>query len=131
TVDFTGGLCYGANNGSIEFDVTNANGYAITYSIDDGVTYSSNPIFPNLSGGTYITSIKYSVSGVECFSDPVEITLTGTDTALTASAGVSELAGCGPNGEGKVRITNPQGGTPTYEYSFDNQATWVSTNEAY
>src|SRR3990167_8746659 len=64
------------------------------------------------------------------------ITITQPSTALTASAGVSELAGCGPSGEGKIRITNPQGGTPFpapnyYLYSFDNQATWVTSNEAY
>jgi hypothetical protein len=40
--------------------------------------------------------------------------------AVTASAGVSELAGCGPAGEGRVRITNPQGGVAPYEFSFDN-----------
>jgi hypothetical protein len=32
--------------------------------------------------------------------------------AVTASAGVSELAGCGPAGEGRVH-TNPQGGKGT------------------
>ncbi|MFG6685195.1 T9SS type B sorting domain-containing protein [Mariniflexile sp. HNIBRBA6329] len=124
-------LCYGDNFGEIQFNVTNANGYAITYSIDNGVTYSPNPTFSNLGAGTYSTSIKYSLNGIECFSSVQDITITQPDSAVTASGGVSELAGCGPSGEGKVRITNPQGGTPPYEYSFDNQATWVTTNEAY
>jgi hypothetical protein len=44
---------------------------------------------------------------------------------------VSDLAGCGPSGEGKIRITNPQGGTAPYDYSFDNQATWSTVNDAY
>lgn len=124
-------LCYGDNAGEIQFNVTNANGYAITYSIDNGVTYSSNPTFSNLGAGTYSTNIKYSLNGIECFSSVQDITITQPDSAVTASGGVSELAGCGPSGEGRVRITNPQGGTPPYEYSFDNQATWVTTNEAY
>ncbi|WP_409446140.1 beta strand repeat-containing protein, partial [Mariniflexile rhizosphaerae] len=131
TMGSTDILCYGDNIGVIQFDVTNANGYAITYSIDGGTTYSANPTFLNLSAGTYSTSIKYSLDGMDCFTETQEITITQPDTALTASAGVSELAGCGPNGEGKVRITNPQGGTPPYEYSFDNQATWITSNEAY
>ncbi|EGV42056.1 T9SS type B sorting domain-containing protein [Bizionia argentinensis JUB59] len=131
TVDHTDILCYGYNSGSIEFDVTNANGYTITYSIDGGVSYSANSTFSNLTEGTYATRIKYEINGVECFTDSVDVIISQPDTALTASAGVSELAGCGPSGEGMVRITNPQGGTPLYEYSFDNQNTWVTTNEAY
>ncbi|WP_157757585.1 T9SS type B sorting domain-containing protein [Pseudalgibacter alginicilyticus] len=128
-------LCYGSNAGEIEFNVTDANGYAIEYSIDDGASYSATPIFSNLEAGTYQTIIKYSIDGYECFSTAQEIIITQPDETLTASSGVSELAGCGPSGEGKIRITNPQGGTPfsgpnPYEYSFDNQATWVTTNEA-
>ncbi|WP_345005402.1 T9SS type B sorting domain-containing protein [Snuella lapsa] len=131
TVSHTDILCYGDNTGQIQFNVTNANGYTIEYSIDNGTTYQSNPTFSNLTAATYTTNIKYSLNGIECFSTSEDIIITQPDIALTASAGVSELAGCGPNGEGKVRITNPQGGTPPYEYSFDNQATWTSTNEAY
>ncbi|WP_298238093.1 T9SS type B sorting domain-containing protein [uncultured Algibacter sp.] len=124
-------LCYNDNSGEIQFNVTSANGYTIEYTIDNGVTYTSNPTFSNLSAGTYSVGIKYSLGGVECFSVFQDITITQPDHALTASGGVSELAGCGPSGEGRVRITNPQGGVPPYEYSFDNQTTWVSTNEAY
>lgn len=124
-------LCYGDNVGEIEFDVTNANGYALEYSIDNGVTYVANPVFSNLTGGDYEAILKYTLDGSECFTTPEIITINQPDTALTASSGVSELAGCGPSGEGKVRITNPQGGTPPYEYSFDNQASWITLNEAY
>ena len=131
TVSHTDILCYGDSTGQIQFNVANANGYTIEYSIDNGASYQSNPTFANLTAGTYTTNIRYSLNGIECFSASEDIIITQPDTALTASAGVSELAGCGPNGEGKVRITNPQGGTPPYEYSFDNQATWTTTNEAY
>ncbi len=123
-------LCYNSNTGEIHFNVTNANGYAITYSIDNGTTFQLNDTFSNLSAGTYQALIKYSLGGTDCLSVAQDITITQPDTALTASAGISELAGCGPSGEGKVRITNPQGGTPPYEYSFDNQATWITVNEA-
>src|SRR5690606_38292583 len=75
--------------------------------------------------------IRYSLNGAECFSAVQNLVITQPDAGLTASAGVSELAGCGPGGTGRVRITNPQGGTAPYQYSFDNQATWVNTNEAY
>ncbi|WP_372935527.1 T9SS type B sorting domain-containing protein [Seonamhaeicola sp.] len=123
-------LCYNSNTGEIQFNVTNGNGYSIEYTIDGGTSYSTSPTFSNLDVGVYTVGIKYSLNGVECFSTTQDITITQPDAAVTASSGVSQLAGCGPSGEGSVRITNPQGGTPPYEYSFDNQATWVTTNEA-
>ena len=106
------------------------------YSIDNGTTYSSNSTFSNLAVATYSPKIKYSLAGTDCFDTKPNITLTQPSTALTASAGVSELAGCLPTGEGKLRITNPQGGTPfaapnLYKYSFDAGTTWIDTNEAY
>ncbi len=131
TISKTDILCYNDNSGDIQFNVTNANGYTLEYSIDNGVTYVSNPVFSNLSSGNYQAIIKYTLGVSECFTIPENITINQPDEALTASSGVSILAGCsGSSGEGKVRITNPQGGTPPYEYSFDNQATWVTTNEA-
>ncbi|SEA34212.1 T9SS type B sorting domain-containing protein [Bizionia paragorgiae] len=136
TVTHTDILCYNDNTGVIEFDVTDANGYTLEYSIDNGTTFSSNATFSNLGAGDYEVLIKYSLSGSECFTTAQTVTISQPDDALTATAGVSELAGCGPSGEGTIRITNPQGGTPFpapnyYEYSFDNQATWTTNNEAY
>jgi len=131
TVTQTDVLCYGESTGQIVFNVTNTNGYTILYSIDNGGNFSSNPVFSNLVAGTYETLIQYSLNGVNCSTVAQTITITQPAIALTASAGVSELAGCGPNGEGRVRITNPQGGTGTYEYSFDGGSTWGVANEAY
>ncbi len=124
-------LCYNDDNGEIVFNVTNANGNTLEYSIDNGVTFVTNSTFSNLSAGTYQTQIRYTVGDDECLTTVEDVEITQPDAAVTASAGVSELAGCGPAGEGRLRITNPQGGVPPYEYSFDNQATWVTTNEAY
>ncbi|TRX07877.1 T9SS type B sorting domain-containing protein [Flavobacterium gawalongense] len=131
TVSQTNVKCYNDTSGAINFNVTNANGYTLAYSINNGATYLANPTFSNLSAGTYNAIVKYALAGTDCFSTAQTIAITQPSTALTASAGVSELAGCGPSGEGKIRITNPQGGTVPYEYSFDNQATWTTANEAY
>ncbi len=131
TVTKTDVKCYSDRTGEIRFNITNANGYTLAYSIDNGATYVSNPIFSNLAAGTYRTILRYSLSGTNCF-DTVQVVVIGQPAlALTASAGVSELAGCGPAKEGRIRITNPQGGTGAYQYSFDNQATWTSVNDAY
>ncbi|MES2575912.1 MAG: SprB repeat-containing protein, partial [Bacteroidota bacterium] len=135
TVSKTDINCYNGG-GSISFNVTNANGNTLAYSIDNGLNYFPTSTFSNLTGGTYNTIVRYTLGTAVCYTTMQPITIAQPSAALTASAGVSELAGCGPLGEGKVRITNPQGGTPFpapnyYLYSFDNQATWVTTNEAY
>lgn len=128
--------CYGATTGEIAITVNPADsGYSLSYSID-GSEFQSNPTFYNLAAGDYNIVMKYALTAIdgtvlECVDPPKLVTITQPSTALTASAGVSELAGCGPAGEGKIRITNPQGGVPLYEYSFDNQASWSSVNEAY
>lgn len=131
TISQTNILCYGEATGQIAFNVTNTNGYTLEYSIDNGGNFSTNPIFSNLIAGTYQTIVRYTLGTAVCSTSVQTITITEPAQALTASAGVSELAGCGPSGEGKVRITNPQGGVPGYEYSFDGGSTWVATNEAY
>ncbi|WP_428230784.1 T9SS type B sorting domain-containing protein [Flavobacterium sp.] len=126
--------CYGTNGGQIKIDISPVNsGYTVSYSLNNGGFNSISPI-TNLAPGSYSLVVKYVYEGVECLDDPVIVQITGPENALSASAGVSELAGCGLTGfeyQGKIRITNVQGGTPLYTYSFDNQKTWINKNEAY
>ena len=131
TVDITNILCFGDASGQIVINVSNTNGFALQYSIDNGTTYGSNPVFSNLTAGTYNVLVQYSLNGVVCTDTVQPVTITEPTQALSATAEVTELAGCGPNGEGKVHIINPQGGTAPYQYSFDNGVTYSSTNEAY
>ncbi|RYJ53300.1 T9SS type B sorting domain-containing protein [Flavobacterium petrolei] len=127
--------CYGSNSGEIKFNVTNANGYTLAYSIDNGATpYVTNGTFSSLAPGTYKPILKYTLSGVDCFETQPDIIITEPAAAVTASMGVSELAGCGPLREGKVRITNPQGGVAPYQYNFGNPANpsdWTTVNDAF
>lgn len=122
--------CYNDTTGVINFNMTNANGYTVTYSIDNGLNYGTSGVISGLAAGTYNTILKYTLNGVECLEPMRPITITQPAAALTASAGVSELAGCGPAGEGRVRITNVTGGVGPYEFSFDNQASWTTVNNA-
>ncbi|MFV5690844.1 T9SS type B sorting domain-containing protein [Flavobacterium sp. LT1R49] len=131
TVSKTDIKCYNDSTGAINFNVTNTNGYTLAYSIDNGVTYAANSAFSNLVAGTYNTIVRYTLGTSVCYGTMEVVSITQPTAALTASAGVSELAGCGPSGEGKISITNPQGGTAPYEYSFDNQATWATVSNAY
>ncbi|MBO9582939.1 MAG: T9SS type B sorting domain-containing protein [Flavobacterium sp.] len=124
--------CSGSTS-QINVNVTNTNGYTLEYSIDNGATFSNSPVFPNVAAGSYNVVVRYTMSGVTCTDPATPITITQPANALSASAGVSELAGCDPsgNGFGKVRITNPQGGTAPYTYSFDGGINYGTSNEAY
>jgi len=144
TITSMNGKC--GENGSINVNLKNDNGFTIEYSKDNGVSYqngtSTGIIFNNLIMGQYSVVVRYKKNGINdennC-SDAPHIINIGATTPLTASAGIGSLSGCGPDSDPSLsmaRITNPQGGTPfaapnLYLYSFDNQLTWVTKNEGY
>ncbi|ENA1793392.1 T9SS type B sorting domain-containing protein [Flavobacterium psychrophilum] len=121
TVNQTNVLCYGSNTGAINFNVTNANGFTLEYSID-GINFFPTPNFPNLIANTYTIIVRYTLGTAICLTTPVTIIIMQPAAALTASAGVITPVGCmrdptDPRGE--IGIINPQGGTGVYTYSFD------------
>ncbi|SMP36843.1 SprB repeat-containing protein, partial [Flavobacterium hercynium] len=138
TLTSTNSNCY---NGAAEIRVTvaNANGYAMSYSVDNGVTFQNTPLFSNLYPGTYDVVVKYGISYspvpgqapvVKYCEDKSQIVITGPTSAISASGGVAGLTGCTLAGQGgKLRINNVQGGTAPYEYSFDDGITWQPTKE--
>jgi large repetitive protein len=132
TIEKTNENCYYPNSWQIKFNVANANGNSLRYSINNGQTFSTNPVFQGLSatpaGTTFKTIIEYAYGGVKC-TKAEDVTIFQPQYGLSATAGVSELIGCLPTPDedkAKIRITNPQGGTLPYQYSFDNQATWTT-----
>lgn len=141
TIDKKDISCYGSDTGEISITLNPATSpYTVSYSINGlaGPFSTINPI-KNLAAGDYDVVVKYTYDKVDCFDESKTITIGGATTVLTASAGVAELSGCGPTGfekQGKVRITNAQGGKPfpapnLYRYSFDGGNTWITSNEAY
>lgn len=143
TIDHTNSNCY-EDPASITINLTSSTaGYTMGYSINGGTSYQTNPVFTNLSPGTYGVRVRYSVTytipnwpgtdTVHCFSDTEQVIITGPASSVTASAGVAELAGCGPliDGEpsGLIRFTNVEGGVEPYEYSFDGGINWQPSNE--
>lgn len=128
--------------GSITVAVTNRNSYTyIQYSNNNGGNWdngtSTGITYTGLVSGTYNVMIRYRVNSWDSWCEDAFTTVNiGTTTALTASAGVAALPGCDPHPEyGIVRITNPQGGTPPYEYYFNNEAIngggWTTSNVGY
>ena len=133
--------CYNTKEGEISITVTPADsGYTVSYSVAGvaGGAYTTLPT-TGLPAGDYKVTVKYTINGAECTDPEKIIKITGPAAALTASAGVAELSGCGPTGntkQGMVRITNPQGGVPfsapnLYRYSFDGGDTYITDNFAY
>ena len=143
TIDHTNSKCY-EDPASITINLTSSTaGYVMGYSINGGTSYQTNPVFTNLSPGTYGVKVRYSVTytipnwpgteTVDCFYDTEQVIITGPTSSVTASAGVAELAGCGPlvDGEptGLIRFTNVEGGVEPYEYSFDGGINWQPSNQ--
>lgn len=128
--------CYYPNSWQIKFNVSNYNGNAVKFSINNGITFSDNPIFNGLSatpaGTTFKTIIEYSYGGVKC-TQTEDVTIFQPQYGLSATAGVSELIGCLSTDldKAKIRVTNPQGGTSPYQYSYDNQATWTNATSIF
>jgi len=142
-VNHTSSACYDGSS-SIRIENIVPNGNILAYSIDNGLSYSGNTTFLNLNPGVYKVIVRYSVTYTvnnvqqrkDCFTDPIDVTITGPTSALTASGGVAALAGCtlpdtnGDNQGGKLRINNVEGGTPPYQYDFGDGKGWVNVNEA-
>ncbi|WP_404812156.1 T9SS type B sorting domain-containing protein [Capnocytophaga canimorsus] len=111
-------------------NVTNANGYTLSYSVDGGATTQSNPVFANLNPTqNYVPTLVYSLGNTSCTLTKSITINKGNGPITVAFAGVSKLVGCVGNDKAEVRVTNVQGGTPPYEYSFDNKQTWQSQKE--
>ncbi|WP_163398687.1 hypothetical protein, partial [Flavobacterium fluviatile] len=145
TVSHTNSNCYD-DPAEIRINVTGSTaGYTMGYSINNGGTYQTSPVFSNLNPGTYNVKVRYSVTypvsyypyteTQECSDPSQEVIITGPTSSVTASAGVAELAGCGPlqGGQptGLLRFTNVEGGTAPYQYSFDGGATWQTSPQKY
>jgi gliding motility-associated-like protein len=99
------------NNGSI-----NILTLAQEYSIDNGVTWSTNPLFNNLSSNYYYLKVK---NGINCESNTVLVNLQD----FTDISPSYQLTNAGCNSYGSITIT-----TIADLYSFDNGFTWTTNN---
>ncbi|WP_017494636.1 T9SS type A sorting domain-containing protein [Flavobacterium sp. WG21] len=100
------------SNGTINVVASGGNG-SYQYSIDNGVTYTSNPVFTNLIAGTYSVLVKDALNctalvNAITLEQPVLLTATVAHTPITnCSSPVSEV------------IINAVGGTVPYQYSLN------------
>ncbi|MBW1656637.1 T9SS type B sorting domain-containing protein [Flavobacterium quisquiliarum] len=106
---FENANCY--KNGSIKI-TTNAK----EFSIDNGNTWCSNPLFSNLSAGDYFIKVR-DRANCESIAKYVPI----RDLSTSTPSYTIKNAGC--NSFGSITIT-----TPADYYSFDNGLTWSENN---
>ncbi len=118
TVSNTPILCSGENQATITI-LASGGEAPYRYSIDNGASYQTANTFNNLGAGTYSISVR-DVNNCEV-TQTYNITEPFT---LSASAAVTQLVECNPSDGAEVRVTNAQGGTAPYTYSFDGGSTY-------
>ncbi|WP_435661759.1 beta strand repeat-containing protein, partial [Mariniflexile fucanivorans] len=110
-------LCSGSGNtGSINVNVTNANGNSLLYSIDNGVTFVNSPTFTGLANGNYEVVVQYTTGPDACTSAPQTINI-ATLPAVTGTATLTTPYTCLTTGT--ITVSGVSGGTSPYTYSID------------
>ena len=118
-------LCSGQASSTITIGITGGKA-PFSYSINNGSTYQTSNTFINKAAGSYNIRVR---DANNCQVNQI-LTITEPFT-LSASAAVTELVECNPTAGGEVRITNAQGGTMPYEYSFDGGLTFGASAIGY
>ncbi|MFK7811654.1 MAG: T9SS type B sorting domain-containing protein [Maribacter sp.] len=107
--------CNGTDDGSLTIDVSNTQGYSITYSIDGGTIFQTSNVFSNLTPNTYTVLIKKEKAGGFCDITTTPVVV-NSSPAFTASAAVTQQIDC-TNGSAIISTTITAGGTAPFEYS--------------
>ena len=110
-------LCSGSGNtGSINVNVTNANGNSLLYSIDNGATFVSSSTFTGLADGNYEVVVQYTTGPDACTSTPQTINIV-TLPAVTGTATLTTPYTCTTTGV--ITVSGVSGGTAPYSYSIN------------
>ncbi|WP_142786287.1 T9SS type B sorting domain-containing protein [Changchengzhania lutea] len=110
-------LCSDAgDNGTININVSNANGNSLEYSIDNGVTFYNSPMFTGLSTGDYDVVVQYSIGTDICSTTPQTVSITAVD-AVNGTVTLTAPYTCTSNGT--ITVSGVTGGTGLYTYSID------------
>jgi len=121
TANVTNIACNGANTGSIQFGAPSGGTGTYEYSVDNGVTFQPGNTFNGLAAGTYNLAVKDGanciVYGTATITQAPPVTFTFSKFDLT----------CFGNNSGFIQLV-AAGGTPTYQYSIDNGATFGTSD---
>ncbi|WP_297760224.1 T9SS type B sorting domain-containing protein [uncultured Muriicola sp.] len=112
--------CFGAADGSISWNLTNTNGYQLTfYLLDENgveITNNASGVFTGLAQGDYTVRLNQRKGGASCdfFED---YTISGPTNGITSSAVLIQPYTC--TQFGIIEAQGTTGSMPPYEYSID------------
>ncbi|MEY8020394.1 T9SS type B sorting domain-containing protein [Muriicola sp. SD30] len=112
--------CFGAADGSISWNLTNTNGYQLTFYLldENGVEIANNSsgIFTGLAQGDYTVRLNQRKGGSSCdfFED---YTISGPTNGVTSTAVLIQDYSC--TQFGIIEAQGTTGGTAPYEFSID------------
>jgi len=111
--------CFGADDGSVSVNVTNSNGYSVSYTLtypDSSTASNTSGVFQNLPQGSFSLTLTQTQGAVSC--DFIEtFTIGGPTSGVTADAVLTQDYTCLQ--DGIIDVQNVTGGTAPYEYSID------------
>ncbi|THD69323.1 T9SS type B sorting domain-containing protein [Robertkochia marina] len=133
-LDTTDVLCYGEENGVVEFQFTNQTTgnnnrereiIATLFQLNEDGTRTQlgasnqSGVFPNLAAGDYQMEVEIFIKNNTSCTFTRNFTINQPDAPLEAFAGVITDASCIQGEQGSiVKISNPTGGTPPYQFEF-------------
>jgi len=116
--------CFGGQDGVVTFaNVIGGSGF-YEFSVD-GLKWSANPTIGNLSVGTYPVKMR-DAKTITCELNVASIII-GQPNQMSAIL-TPVMVSCFGDSDGKIMITNPVGGSGSYQYSI-NGSVWTSTPE--
>jgi hypothetical protein len=124
TVSGSNVTCFNANDGTITISGESGGSGSYQYSINGGTSWIGNPLFINLTPGSYDVRIRDAIN-TNCYliiNPNLLITEPNAITALVQSTNVT----CNGSNDGTITISSPSGGYGTYEYSVNGTA-WQSS----
>ena len=121
TTAFSNQSCFDTADGSVSVNITNTNGYTVSFSLLDTanniIANNTSGSFTGLAQGNYTIRIEQALSGSteDCFF--LENFTVSAPTAVTGNAVLTQEYTCVQ--EGIIEVTSASGGIAPYEYSID------------
>ncbi|MFH2096009.1 MAG: gliding motility-associated C-terminal domain-containing protein [Bacteroidota bacterium] len=118
TVEITDLLCFGDSSGQLVIHAPNGT----DFSIDNGSTFSNDSSFTGLSGGSYNIIVQDAGNCTDSY-----VAVINEPTAISLDSLVTNASCGGANGTAAVSAS---GGTPPYDYLWDDSSTGSSVTNA-
>jgi len=128
TTSQTDELCFGAADGTFSVNVTNTNGYSLSYTLtfpDTSTLSNTSGTFTGLGQGDYSLAITQTQGGISC--DTIEtFTIGGPSDPIRADLVQIQDYTCLQTAT--IEVQNETGGTAPYEFSIDGVTFFSGTN---